>query len=495
MFGRILIANRGEIAVRVIRACREMGIESVAIHSDADAQALHVGVADRAVRIGPAPAAESYLVIERIIQAARETGADAIHPGYGFLSESARFGSACVEAGITFIGPPPAALTLMGSKIRARELARSVGVPIVPGEVPSDQSDEAVAAAARHIGLPVLVKASEGGGGIGMRAVHDERSLVDSIRQARRAAMSAFGNGSLYLERLVERPRHVEVQVIADHHGGLVHLFERECSVQRRHQKLIEETPSMAVTPLLRSRMGEAAVAIARAAGYQNAGTVEFLLEGEGDAAAFHFLEMNARLQVEHPVTEAVTGVDLVRAQISVAAGQHLPWEQPALSQRGHALEARIYAEDPLRDDLPQAGTLLVYREPSMPGIRIDAGVLEGHEVSVHYDPLIAKVISIAETRDAARRRLIEALRAFPILGVVTNQPLLIALLEHPRFENGRLDTGLVDAERSALVASLASPIPDTATEVARAARQLTVAAQPGPDRTDPWLSLQRARL
>jgi 3-methylcrotonyl-CoA carboxylase alpha subunit len=499
MFERILIANRGEIAIRVIRACREMGIESIAVYSDADEQSPHVALADRAVRIGPPPAAESYLVIDRIVAAARESRADGVHPGYGFLSENAQFAEACGAAGLVFIGPPAAALARMGSKVQARRLAQSVGAPVVPGEVPASQDDRAVADAARRIGFPVLIKPSEGGGGIGMRAVHQERELVESIVQARRAAVSAFGDGTLYVERLVTRPRHVEVQVLADRHGNAVHLFERECSTQRRHQKLIEESPSTALTPSLRSRMGEAAVAITRAAEYENAGTIEFLLDGVGDAASFYFLEMNARLQVEHPVTEAVTGIDLVRAQIAVASGEPLPWSQSQLSQRGHAIEVRIYAEDPLRNDLPQAGRLLVYREPSLPGIRIDAGVIEGGDVSVHYDPLIAKVIGTAETREAARQRVAQALRQFPILGITTNTALLVALLEHPRFARGDLDTAFLDAERESLARQLEAAPPEEIAAIARAARAAATAGRnvhpAGSPGRDPWSSLRGARL
>src|SRR5687768_17064915 len=378
MFQRILIANRGEIAVRVIRACREMGIESVAVFSDADAAAQHVAQADAAVRIGPAAASESYLSIEAIMAAARSSGADAIHPGYGFLSENQDLAAACDGVGLAFIGPPAAVIAQMGSKIAARQLAARAGAPVVPGDTPADQSDRSIADGARRVGLPVLLKPAEGGGGIGMKAVRDERDLMPAIAQARREAQAAFGDGTLYVERLIEKPRHVEVQILADNHGHIVHLFERECSIQRRHQKVIEETPSTAVTPALRRRMGEAAVAVARMAGYRNAGTVEFLLDGTGDSASFYYLEMNTRLQVEHPVTEQVTGVDLVRAQILVAAGEPLPWPQESLSQRGHAIEARIYAEDPARGDLPQAGPLLLYRPPSMPGIRNDSGFGEG---------------------------------------------------------------------------------------------------------------------
>jgi len=460
MFSRLLIANRGEIAVRVIHACHELGVEAVAVYSDADARALHVFLADRAIRIGPAPAIESYLAADAVLAAAREAGADAIHPGYGFLSENHEFAAACAAAGIAFIGPPADVIARMGSKIAARQLATQAGVPVVPGDTPREQTDEGIAAAARHLGFPVLIKPSEGGGGIGMKRVREEAALLPAITQARREAQAAFGDGTLYIERLIDRPRHVEIQVLADHHGQVLHLFERECSLQRRHQKVIEETPSMALTPALRARMGEAAVAAARAAGYRNAGTVEFLLEGTGDQARFYFLEMNTRLQVEHAITEQTTGIDLVAAQIRIAAGEPLPWSQGDLTPRGHAIEVRIYAEDPLRDDLPQAGPLLLYRQPSMPGIRIDAGVAEGDEISVHYDPMIAKLVATGATREAARRRAIAALRAYPILGIHTNLPLLIRLLEHPRFVSGDIDTGFIDTERSSLVEGLDGPPP-----------------------------------
>ena len=498
MFRRVLIANRGEIAVRVIRACREMGIEAVAVYSDADSQALHVTMADEAVRIGPPPASDSYLSVDGIIDAARRTGAEAVHPGYGFLSENAELASACAAAGITFIGPPADAIERMGSKIAARALAQSAGAPVVPGEVPADQGDAAITAAIRRITFPVLLKPAAGGGGIGMKVVRDERSIAAAIASSRREAEAAFGDGTLYVERLVQRPRHVEIQVFADAHGGAVHLFERECSIQRRHQKVIEESPSTVVTPALRERMGTAAVAVTRAAGYRNAGTIEFLVDGTGDDAQFYFLEMNTRLQVEHPVTEQVTGVDLVRAQIAVAAGNPLPWRQSDLRQRGHAIELRIYAEDPSRGDLPQAGPLLLYREPSMPGIRIDSGVIEGGEVSVHYDPLIAKLIAAGETREITRRRAIAALRSFPILGIRTNAALLLALLEHPRFVAGDVDTQMLDVEGASLRAGLAvAPGPEVIA-VAAAARQVPLAADVGRSdaaTADPWTSLRGMRV
>ena len=495
MFRRILIANRGEIAVRVIRACRELGIESVAVYSDADARALHVSLADRAVRLGPAPPAESYLSIPAMLNAARETEAEAVHPGYGFLSENHLFAEACAQAGIVFIGPPADVLARMGSKVTARQLAEGAGVPVVPGETPADQTDAAVAAAAERVGFPVLIKPSDGGGGIGMKEVRESGALLAAIAQARREAVTAFGDGTLYVERLVERPRHVEIQVLADHHGSVRHLFERECSLQRRHQKIIEETPSTALTPALRRRMGEAAVAVARAAGYRNAGTVEFLLDGTGDRAHFYFLEMNTRLQVEHPVTEQTTGLDLVRAQIAIAAGERLEWSQEDVVQRGHAIEARVYAEDPARDDLPQAGPLLLYREPVMPGVRVDAGVTEGGEVSVHYDPLIAKVIAQGESREMARHRLLAALRSFPILGIRTNVPFLIALLEHSRFIAGELDTLFVDAERPSLLARLATEPPLEALAVAVAAEAEVGQRGTSKAAPDPWTMLRNWRV
>jgi acetyl-CoA carboxylase biotin carboxylase subunit len=493
---QILIANRGEIAVRIIRACRELGIPSVAVFSDADARSPHVLLADRAVRIGPASPAESYLSIPAILTAARESGADAIHPGYGFLSENAAFAAACVEADITFIGPPAGVIDRLGSKIAARVIASNAAVPVVPGDTPADQSNDAIAASARKVGFPVLLKPSAGGGGIGMKTIRDERTLAAGIDQARREATSAFGDGTLYVERLIERPRHVEIQVLADDHGNVIHLFERECSIQRRHQKVVEETPSTALTPQLRQRMGAAAVALARTAGYRNAGTVEFLLDGTGDSASFYFLEVNTRLQVEHPVSERVTGVDLVHAQIAIARGEALPWTQEALAQRGHAIEARVYAEDPAQDDLPQAGPLLLYREPSMPGIRIDSGVTEGGEVGVHYDPLLAKLIADGPTREVARRRAVEALRNYPILGIRTNVAFLIAILEHPRFVAGDTDTRFLDIEGEKLRSR--APVPPEALEVAADLSRLRSPSasfgEAGSVKGDPWDVLRNYR-
>jgi acetyl-CoA carboxylase biotin carboxylase subunit len=489
---RVLIANRGEIAVRIAKACRAAGIETVAVYSDADADALHVRAADVAVRIGPDSPAESYLSIPALLAAARATGADALHPGYGFLSERATLARACDEAGVTFIGPPAEAIERMGSKIGARELMRAANVPIVPGDTPDDQSDAGVHAAARRLAYPVLVKASAGGGGKGMRRVDSDEDAVEAIAAARREAAAAFGDGTLYVERLIDRPRHVEIQILADAHGNVVHLFERECSIQRRHQKIVEESPSVAVSAGLRARMGDAAVAAARAAGYRNAGTIEFLVEGEGEAARFYFLEMNTRLQVEHPVTEAVTGIDLVLAQLRIAGGEPLPWRQEQLTQRGHAIECRIYAEDPASGFLPQAGPLLLYREPSGPGIRVDSGVREGDRIGVNYDPLLAKLVVAGETRDEAVARAIAALRAYPILGIRTNVGFLARLLAHDAFRSGALHTGLVDTLAQELSAT--PPLPEevlvAAAMTSRAARGTTASAGAEPRADDPWHAL-----
>jgi 3-methylcrotonyl-CoA carboxylase alpha subunit len=484
MIKRLLIANRGEIALRVIRACRELGIETVAVYSEADASAPHVRAAHESVAIGPSPAAESYLSIPKIIEAARTSNADAIHPGYGFLSENAAFAEACADAGLVFVGPPAPVIALMGSKIEARRLVAAAGVPVVPGEVPDDQSDAGVRAAIERVGLPALIKASAGGGGKGMRRVADVSEIDEAIQAARRESVAAFGDGTLYVERLVDQPRHVEVQIFADDHGRVAHLFERDCSTQRRHQKVIEESPSPSVTPRLRARMTDAAVKAARAAGYRNAGTIEFLVDVR--AESFYFLEMNTRLQVEHPVTEEVTGRDLVRAQLLVADGQALPWAQAELAQRGHAIEARIYAEDPARDFLPQAGRLEVYQEPRRPGVRVDAGVSEGDEISVYYDPLIAKVIATAENRDLAIARLAMALGEFAIEGVRTNLPFLIALLDHPAFRAGTVDTAFLDREGAALAAALPEPAVSIRAESAIGNHQSAISGST----FDPWNAL-----
>ena len=501
MIRRLLIANRGEIAVRIIRACRELDIETIAVFSDADAKAPHVAAADRAVALGPAEASESYLSIPKLVAAADAQGADAVHPGYGFLSESAAFAAACEQAGLIFVGPPPDVIARMGSKIEARRLMTSAGVPVVPGDTPDDQSDRGLERALRRVGLPALVKASAGGGGKGMRAVGASAGAEEAIQAARREAMAAFGDGTLYVERLIDRPRHVEVQIFADHHGTMTHVFERECSVQRRHQKVIEESPSPALTPGLRARMIEAALTAARAAAYRNAGTIEFLVDehrGRGDAATFYFLEMNTRLQVEHAVTEEVAGVDLVRAQLLVASGAPLPWPNGSLTRRGHAIEARIYAEDPARDFLPQAGPLLLYREPRLPGVRVDGGVAEGGEVPIHYDPMLAKVIASGENRDVAIMRLVAALREFPILGVRTNIPFLINVLEHPIFRAGDVDTGFLDREGSTLSGAGTGDLPaflrDALSQIDDGVRPGAQSPEPGAS-DDPWVHLHGWRL
>jgi acetyl-CoA carboxylase biotin carboxylase subunit len=488
MLKRLLIANRGEIARRIIRACRELGVDTVAVYSDADAKAPYVSEADRAVRIGPAPARESYLNIDAIINAARESGADSVHPGYGFLSERAPFARACEHAGLIFVGPPAASLEKMGSKIGARKLLTDAGVPVVPGETPGDQSDASLSAAAERVGFPVLIKPSSGGGGIGMKIARAADQMTDALAAARREAKASFGDDTLFIERLIEQPRHVEIQVFADNHGNVVHLFERECSAQRRHQKMLEESPCPALSPSVRARMGEAAIATARAVDYRNAGTCEFLLEGSGDAARFYFLEMNTRLQVEHPVTECVTGVDLVHAQLRVASGEPLPFTQEGLSQRGHAIECRIYAEDPSQGFLPQAGTLERYSEPQGPGIRVDSGVRQGSEVPVFYDPMLAKLIVHAETRDAARRRAITALGHYSIAGIRTNIDLLKQILQHPQFVNAAIDTGFLDREVHALVASI-PPGNDTDAPITSPATIATVAHK------DPFVGLTGWRV
>jgi 3-methylcrotonyl-CoA carboxylase alpha subunit len=456
MIRRLLIANRGEIALRVIHACRELGIEPVAVYSEVDARAPHVRAADRAISIGPARAIDSYLSIPRILEAARVSEADAVHPGYGFLSENAKFAEACVEAGVIFVGPPAPVIARMGSKIEARRIASAAGVPVVPGETPEDQSDEGLLKTIKHVGLPALIKASAGGGGKGMRRVRTAEEITEAVQSARREALAAFGDGTLYVERLIDSPHHVEVQVFADNHGRTIHLFERECSVQRRHQKVIEESPSPILDERLRALMTEAAIAVARAAGYRNAGTVEFLVDpAEHDDPRFFFLEMNTRLQVEHGVTEQVTGLDLVHAQLLVASGEPLPWTSREVSQRGHAIEARIYAEDPSHDFIPQAGRLTAYQEPHMPGVRIDSGVVLGSEIPVHYDPMIAKVIATAETRAMAIDRLMTALRGFVIEGVKTNVAFLLRILDLLAFRTGDVDTAFLDREAARLVESL----------------------------------------
>ncbi|WP_270936671.1 acetyl-CoA carboxylase biotin carboxylase subunit, partial [Falsiroseomonas oryzae] len=439
-FSTLLIANRGEIACRVIRTARRMGLRTVAVFSDADADAMHVAMADAAVRLGPAPARESYLNIPALLDAARATGAEAIHPGYGFLSENAEFAEACAAAGLIFVGPPPAAIRAMGSKAAAKALMERAGVPLVPGYHGEDQSDATLRAAAMRIGFPILVKASAGGGGKGMKIARDATELEEAIALARGEAVSAFGDDRLLLERYLTKPRHIEVQVFADTQGNVVHLFERDCSIQRRHQKVVEEAPAPGMSPERRAAMGKAACDAARAIGYVGAGTVEFISEGD----TFAFMEMNTRLQVEHPVTEAITGQDLVAWQLRVAAGEPLPLTQDQLRIAGHAIEVRLYAEDPARDFAPSVGTLKHLALPDGEGIRVDAGVRGGDTIPIHYDPMVAKVIAQGADREEARRRLLRALNATEVVGVRTNLPLLRAIVATPAFAAADLDTGFI---------------------------------------------------
>jgi acetyl-CoA carboxylase biotin carboxylase subunit len=459
MFKRILVANRGEIAVRVMRTCREMGITPLAVFSEPDRRALHVRMAEHAVNIGPAAARESYLVIEKVIDAARQMRADAIHPGYGFLAENAEFAQACQDAGIVFIGPESEAINSMGDKMVARQRMEQAGVPVVPGDHggPHGFPDGQTALpAARAIGLPVMLKATAGGGGKGMRLVTDEAEFVHSFDAARRESLSAFGNGTVYIEKFIENPRHVEVQVMADTHGNAVHLYERDCSVQRRHQKVIEETPCPVLDDDTRARMGEVAVRAARAVSYRGAGTVEFLYGGEG---RFYFLEMNTRLQVEHPITELCTGEDLVRHQILVADGQKLELEQDRIQPRGAAIECRVYAEDPVRF-LPSPGKISVLRTPAGPGVRDDSGVYSGAVISPHYDPLISKLCIWAHDRPAAIERMKRALAEYSVVGIQTNLSFHRLVMDHPAFREGVYNTGFIDANKEAL--TVAEPEPDT---------------------------------
>jgi geranyl-CoA carboxylase alpha subunit len=455
-FAKVLIANRGEIACRVMRSARALGYRTVAVYSEADRDMPHVADADQAVPIGPAPAAESYLAIDKIIAAARRAGADAIHPGYGFLSENGAFADACAAANITFIGPPPDAIRLMGNKATAKRRMIAAGVPCVPGYQDEDQSDKALTAAAAAIGFPVMVKAAAGGGGKGMRLVAEAPLLTEALRAARSEAKKAFGADELILEKAIVEPRHVEIQVFADRHGHVIHLFERDCSIQRRHQKVVEEAPSPAMTPALRQSMGEAAVAAARSIGYVGAGTVEFLLAPDG---TFYFLEMNTRLQVEHPVTEAITGLDLVAWQLRVAAGETLPLRQEDVRLDGHAIEVRLYAEDAHGDFLPQAGTLLAWEPPRAAGVRVDHGLASGVSISPYYDPMLAKIIAHGATREEARRRLVGALGETVALGVETNRRFLIDCLSHPVFAAGAISTAFIVQHFPA--SARARPLPD----------------------------------
>jgi 3-methylcrotonyl-CoA carboxylase alpha subunit len=445
MFKKMLIANRGEIARRIMATCREMGIRTVAVYSEADRRAPHVYEADEAYLIGPAPAAQSYLNIEQIVAAALRSGAEAVHPGYGFLSENPAFVEACERAGLVFVGPPAVAMRLLGSKIAARHLAQQVGVPIVPGYDGSLQDDARLLEEARRLGFPLLIKASAGGGGKGMRVVRSAAEFQAQLEGARREALAAFGDDAVLLERLLEQPRHIEIQILGDRYGKIIHLGERECSIQRRHQKIVEESPSVALTPALRNAMGEAAVRIARAAGYVNAGTVEFLLDHD---RRFYFLEINTRLQVEHPVTELVTGLDLVRQQILIAAGEPLGLIQEEIAPRGHALEMRLYAEDPEQQFLPSTGTIVRFLVPTMPGVRVDSGVTSGAEVTPFYDPLLAKLIVYGEQRAAAIARMRLLLEELVVFGVTTNLALLHAITLNAAFQEGQTFTSFLEDQQ-----------------------------------------------
>jgi acetyl-CoA carboxylase, biotin carboxylase subunit len=439
LFKKILIANRGEIAVRLIRACHELGITAAAVYSDADRTSLHVLRADEAYAIGPAPAAESYLNIERIIRTATRCGADAIHPGYGFLSENAAFARACGDAGIKFIGPSPESIEVMGSKTRARQQMEKAGVPFVPGSSRGLESLAAARETASKFGYPVMLKAAAGGGGKGMRLVANESELAPSLEAARSEARRAFGDDEVYLEKAITDPRHIEMQILADEHGNCVYLGERECSIQRRHQKVLEESPSPAVTPEMRRRMGETAVRASKAAGYTNAGTIEFLVDPKGD---FYFLEMNTRLQVEHPVTEFVTGLDLVHLQIRIAAGEKLPFTQESIQIRGHAIECRVYAEDSENNFFPSPGLISSLTEPAGPGIRLDSGIYQGWNVPVEYDPLLSKLVAHGRDRSEAIARMKRAIGEYVVGGVKTNLPLFRRILTDPEFLAAKTDTG-----------------------------------------------------
>jgi acetyl-CoA carboxylase biotin carboxylase subunit len=459
MFRKILIANRGEIAVRVMRACREMGIGTVAVYSEVDRKSLHVRYADQAFCIGPAPSSESYLRIDRLLDAAKRSGAEAIHPGYGFLAENPEFARACADAGLVFIGPPVAAMELMGSKTESRHTLILAGLPVVPGTDRPLESLEETQRVAEGIGYPVMLKASAGGGGKGLRLVRAAAELESAYHTARSEAQNAFGDPSLYLEKYLDRPRHIEIQILGDQHGHLIHLGERECSLQRRHQKLLEECPSPFVNEDLRQRMGETALRIGKLAGYCNAGTVEFLVEPSGN---FYFLEMNTRLQVEHPVTELVMGIDLVKEQIRIAAGEKLAWGQEDVRIRGAAIECRIYAEDPANNFFPSPGYISRLQVPAGPGVRRDSGVYEGWTVPLEYDPLLSKIAVWGTGRSEAIARMRRALGEYEIFGIKTNIPFFRRLLEHPEFVAGHLDTGFIDR---ALAAGLMEEAPPSSEE------------------------------
>ena len=484
MFSKILIANRGEIACRVIKTAKRLGIKTVAVYSDADRTARHVAMADEAVHIGPSAARESYLIADRIIDAAKRTGAQAIHPGYGFLSENAGFADACAAAGIVFIGPPAASIRAMGSKSEAKKIMEKARVPLVPGYHGDDQSPELLASEAAKTGFPVLIKASAGGGGKGMRVVEAAEKFGDALESAKREAKASFADDHVLIEKYLTRPRHIEIQVFADGHGDCVYLFERDCSIQRRHQKVIEEAPAPNMDPVRRKQMGEAAVAAARAIGYQGAGTVEFIADQDG---TFFFMEMNTRLQVEHPVTEAITGQDLVEWQLIVAAGGKMPLAQDELRIDGHAVEVRLYAEDPARNFLPSTGTLVHLKLPEEGAhVRVDTGVRQGDTVTPFYDPMIAKVIVHDRDRTSALRRMAALMGETEVVGVTTNSVLLKALCSHPAFVGGEVDTGFIERHRATLFAKPA-PAGDRAFAVATLARLLEWHDAAQPAAGDPW--------
>jgi 3-methylcrotonyl-CoA carboxylase alpha subunit len=490
MFSKLLIANRGEIACRVIATARRLGISVVAVYSDADASALHVALAEEAYRIGPAPARASYLRIEAILEAARRSGADAVHPGYGFLSENAEFAEACAGAGLTFVGPPPGAIRAMGSKAASKALMESAGVPLVPGYHGEEQDEATLRAAAERIGYPVLVKASAGGGGKGMRIVANDADFAAGLAAAQRESLASFGDDRVLIERYLQRPRHIEMQIFADTHGNVVHLFERDCSIQRRHQKVIEEAPAPGMDSDMRAQIGSAAIAAARAVGYVGAGTVEFIVED----GKFYFMEMNTRLQVEHPVTEMVTGLDLVEWQLRVAAGEALPLAQPDIALRGHAIEARVYAEDPAHDFMPSTGMLLHLQAPEATSdVRVDTGVRAGDAITPHYDPMLAKLIVRGTDRAEAVRRLGAALAHYEVAGVQTNLLLLRGIATHPAFAAGEVDTGFIARHAETLLAPAPEPSPFVIASAVAAWLQPDDAAATG--WVDPWSAGDSWRL
>lgn len=498
MFGKVLIANRGEIAVRIMRACQEMGVSTVAVYSEADRKSLHVQVADEAWLIGPPPAVESYLDMKKIVEVAHRCGAEAIHPGYGFLAENAEFAKLCEEEKIIFIGPNSKALDLVGDKVRSRLTMEKAGVPIIPGMKTVHKRLSDYDAEAKKIGYPLMIKASAGGGGKGMRIACKAKDLRSCLEAGRREAKSAFGDESVYLEKYIERSRHVEFQVLADNFGNVAHLFERECSIQRRHQKIVEETPSQALNPELREKMGETAKKVIKVSGYNNAGTVEFLLDEDKN---FYFLEVNARLQVEHPVTELTSGVDLVHQQLLIAAGEKLSFKQEDIKPRGHAIECRIYAEDPLHNFLPSSGKVLFLKEPQGPGVRHDSGIYDGCDVPIYYDPILAKLIVWAEERDLACQRMVNALNDYVILGIKTTIDFLKEVIRHPQFRAGNTTTDFINkyfgqwkgrekTEEDMKVALLASAFTDlekTVHKVAGVVEDKNVFS--------PWLSLGKWRI